>query len=69
MSERPWLRVVRGEPAADELAAVTAVLVVRARPPARAERPARSAWSDPAHRLRITGRPGPDAWRRSALPS
>ena len=65
----PLLRVVRGEPTAEELAALVAVLAARsaaaaAPPPARP----RSAWADPARRLGVAGRPGPGAWRRSALP-
>jgi Acyl-CoA carboxylase epsilon subunit len=66
VSESPLLRVVRGEPSAEELAALVAVLTARAAavPPARPPRP---AWSDPARRL-TAPRVGPDAWRRSALP-
>ena len=67
----PFLRVVRGEPTAEELAALVAVLAARGAggaggagaPP----RP-RSAWADPAARLREPLRPGPSGWRRSALP-
>ena len=64
--ERPLLRVVRGNPTAEELAALVAVLTARAAagPPPR--RP-RSAWADPARQL-FAPRVGPDAWRRSALP-
>jgi hypothetical protein len=64
----PYLRVVRGEPAAEELAAVVAVLAARAGAPAPAPR-VRPAWADPARRLGLTARPGPGAWRRSALPA
>lgn len=64
--ERPLLRVVRGEPTAEELAALVAVVAARAaaEPPPE---PPRSAWADPARRL-FAPRVGPDAWRRSALP-
>ena len=66
----PVLRVIRGDATPEEIAAVLAVLLSRAAasdapPPAR---PVPSAWSD---RSRLTRRPlfpGPDAWRRSALP-
>ncbi|HZB51776.1 MAG TPA: acyl-CoA carboxylase subunit epsilon [Mycobacteriales bacterium] len=62
------LRVVRGEPTAEELAALVAVLTARAAA-GRAGRPRlRSAWADPATRLRTPLAPGPAAWRRSALP-
>jgi hypothetical protein len=69
--DEPLLRVVRGAPTAEELAALVGVLFARGgAPPAPA--PARSRWRDsdrpgatagrlPAHR-------GPDAWRASTLP-
>jgi acyl-CoA carboxylase epsilon subunit len=68
VTEAPFLRVVRGEPTAEELAALVAVLAARSAAPAPARRP-RSAWADPARRLGLTSRPGPGAWRRSALPA
>ncbi len=68
MTETPYLRVVRGEPTAEELAALVAVVAARAVGPATAPR-VRSAWSDPARRLGLTSRPGPGAWRRSVLPA
>ncbi|MEN3360102.1 MAG: hypothetical protein V7637_4084 [Mycobacteriales bacterium] len=67
-ASRQHLRIVRGEPTEVELAALVAVVAARAAA-APAGGPRRSSWADPARRLRITGRPGPDAWRRSALPS
>jgi Acyl-CoA carboxylase epsilon subunit len=66
--ERPVLRVVRGDATPEEIAAVVAVLLSR---PALAEpRPQRapSAWADRSRLLRRLLFPGPDAWRRSALP-
>jgi hypothetical protein len=68
VTEAPWLRVVRGEPTADELAALVAVLAARSAAVAPAP-VVRSAWADPARRLGLTHRPGPGAWRRSALPA
>ncbi|MPZ66681.1 MAG: acyl-CoA carboxylase subunit epsilon [Pseudonocardiaceae bacterium] len=82
MTERPLLRVVRvvrGEPSDDELAALTAVVAAAASQPEPStsqpstsqpsmSQPSRSAWADPAHRLRAPLRPGPGAWRASALP-
>ncbi len=74
MSERPLLRVVRGEPDDEELAALTAVVAATASQPEPSmsqpstSQPSRSAWADPAHRLRAPLRPGPGAWRASALP-
>lgn len=72
----PLLRVVAGHPSPAEVAAVTAVLAAKlaastaaaATPPAQ-HRPAGSAWSDRARRLRLPLTPGPDAWRRSAWPA
>jgi hypothetical protein len=66
-AEQPLLRVVRGEPTAEELAALLAVITARSATATTVERP-RSTWSDPAHRLRRPVPPGPGAWRRSALP-
>lgn len=62
------LWIVRGEPSDAELAALIAALAAVANA-AAAEPPAlRSAWADPAHRLRTPLHPGPNAWRNSALP-
>ncbi len=71
MSERddgqPFLRVLRGEPTDEELAAVVTVLAARAAAVVGPSRPpARSAWAAPKARLRRPLHPGPDAWRRSA---
>jgi Acyl-CoA carboxylase epsilon subunit len=65
--ETPLLRVVRGEPSPEELAALVAVLAAGTAA-APAARPPRSAWSDPARLLGVHA-PGPSAWRRSALPA
>jgi Acyl-CoA carboxylase epsilon subunit len=71
MSERPFLRVVRGDATPEEIAALVAVLTARARA-AEAARPTpprrRSAWADPARRLRRPLPHGPGAWRAGALP-
>jgi hypothetical protein len=63
----PVLRVVRGAPTPEELAAVIALVVARSggAAPAAAPAPA-SLWSAP--QLRPTLHPGPGAWRASALP-
>lgn len=68
----PHLAVVRGEPTAEELAALTAVLSARARA-ARAARAAEepaperpSGWRDRSRLMRgAPPRPGPGAWRLS----
>lgn len=75
----PVLRVVRGDATPEEIAALVTVLAARSRAADTtgtgqdAATATGSVWADrwrslPApgfHRLR---RPGPDAWRRSALP-
>ncbi|NKQ58275.1 acyl-CoA carboxylase subunit epsilon [Amycolatopsis sp. K13G38] len=67
--KRPFLRIVRGNPDDEELAALTAVLAAAASAPAEPERPRRrSAWADRAHQLRMPLHPGEGAWRASALP-
>jgi Acyl-CoA carboxylase epsilon subunit len=68
VTETPWLRVVRGEPTPEELAALVTVLAARSAAAAPAP-VVRSAWADPARRLGRTHRPGRGAWRRSALPA
>jgi hypothetical protein len=67
---RPLLRVVRGDPTAEEIAALVAVLLARsadAEAPGQA-RSVKNAWSDRSRQLRRPLSPGPGAWRRSALP-
>jgi acyl-CoA carboxylase epsilon subunit len=70
----PLFRVVRGNPTAEETAALVAVLAVAraarqaARAASRRAGSSRSGWSD---RTRLTQQPlphGPGAWRSSALP-
>ncbi len=75
-AERPFLRVVRGNPTAEELAALTIVLAARARAAAAtaaaaspASTPARrSDWSARSRLLRESVSPSPGGWKRSALP-
>ncbi|MGP3985422.1 acyl-CoA carboxylase subunit epsilon [Streptomyces sp. 3N207] len=67
----PPIRVVRGNPTPEELAAALAVVRVRASAAAAGEpqRPAPSAWSDPART--VPGplpTPGPGVWRRTFWP-
>ena len=67
----PYLRVVRGDATAEEIAALVATLagVAAARAGTQAARPPEAArWNAPARRLRAPLRPGQGAWRRSALP-
>ena len=66
---RTLLRVVRGDPTPEELAALVAVVGARASSGPGTGAPGRSAWSDPVRAVRTPVRPGPGGWRRSALPS
>lgn len=69
MNERGFLRVVRGDPTPEEIAALVAVLTARARAVSGDKpRPPRSPWSDPARRMRQPLPHGPGAWRTSAFP-
>jgi Acyl-CoA carboxylase epsilon subunit len=66
---RALFRVVRGGPTDAELAALMVVLA--AATAARrevSEVPVRSAWNDPAARLRRPLSAGPGAWRTSTWP-
>ncbi|WP_432545576.1 acyl-CoA carboxylase subunit epsilon [Kineococcus haloalkalitolerans] len=67
------LRIERGHPEPEELAALTVVLTstlstaAAAEPAAGAPAP-RSRWADRRHVLGLPPRPGPGGWRASALP-
>jgi Ser/Thr protein kinase RdoA (MazF antagonist) len=65
----PVLRVIRGDATPEEIAAVVAALLSLASVADAAPPPAPSAWADRSRLLRRPQFPGPDAWRRSALPS
>jgi hypothetical protein len=69
--QEPPIKVVRGNPTPEELAA--ALAVVRARAAVAGDespgRPAPSAWSDPARTVpRPLPAPGPGAWRTTFWP-
>ena len=59
------LRIVRGDPSPEDLAAITALLSVSGNEGAEPEPPARGRWNDPVWRQRALLRPGPGAWRSS----
>jgi Acyl-CoA carboxylase epsilon subunit len=65
------LKVVAGDPSAEELAALTvalsAVLAARGGPAVRPGRAA-SGWADRSRMMGAPPSPGPDAWRRSTWP-
>jgi len=62
--EQPLLRVVRGDPTAEELAALAVVVAARATA-ARPESTPGTAWTDRARLVRRCPAPGPSAWRAS----
>jgi hypothetical protein len=65
-NDKPVFRVVRGEPTAAELAALTAVLAARATAGAAETATRASSWSAPAARLRVPLHPGAGAWSAAA---
>jgi hypothetical protein len=66
----PALAFVRGNPSAEQIAAVVAVLAARTARPADATqaRESRSEWSARSRLLRAPLPRGPGGWRASALP-
>jgi hypothetical protein len=65
VDDQPLMRITGGTPTAEELAALVGVLL--SRPVAAPVATAPSRWARSA-RPRVAGRPGPGAWRASALP-
>jgi hypothetical protein len=65
----PLLRVVKGDPTPEELAALIAVVAARSGGDAEAAPEPTSAWRDRTRYVRRPMTPGPNAWRASALPS
>ncbi len=63
----PFLRVVRGDPTPEELAALVAVLASLGGGDAPAPRPA-PVWSAPRRQHRRPLAHGPGGWRASGLP-
>jgi hypothetical protein len=65
----PVLRVVKGDPTPEELAALIAVLTARATTPAPPEDTTRASnWSTYWRNARTPFHPGPGQWRASAHP-
>jgi len=65
---RPLLRIVRGNPSDEEVAALIAVLHAAAGGAAAPARRPSSEWSAPRRRLGTAFPSGPGAWRASGLP-
>lgn len=60
--QRPVLRVVRGDPSPEELAALTVVLAAGSRGEPEPERGPQSSWTDRTSLVRRPVHPGPGAW-------
>ncbi|HWG93651.1 MAG TPA: acyl-CoA carboxylase subunit epsilon [Mycobacteriales bacterium] len=65
---RPLLRVVRGNPSPEELAALLAVVTARSSAAPAAVPSPPSAWRSRAALVRRPVHAGPGAWRASGLP-
>jgi hypothetical protein len=65
---RPMLRIIKGEPTPEEIAALVAVVAARAAAVPPKERPRRSEWAGHERRMRRPVHPSPGGWRASALP-
>ena len=65
---RPMLQIVKGDPTAEEIAALVAVVAARAAAATPKERPRRSEWAGHERRVRRPVHPSPGGWRASALP-
>ena len=65
MTDTPVLRVVRGEPSAEELAVLTAVMTAAGGGEDEAAPPLRGRWNDPSRAHRRPLLPGPGGWRAS----
>jgi MYXO-CTERM domain-containing protein len=63
--QRPLLRVVTGEPTAEELAALTVVVAALAQGRRRRRPIPVGGWADRADAHRPVLRPGPGGWRAS----
>jgi hypothetical protein len=62
---RPLLRVVKGEPSAEELAALTVVVAALSQRRTRRRPTPVGAWASPADAHRRPLQPGPGGWRAS----
>ena len=66
--ERPMLRVVKGDPSDEELAALVAVVAATAAAHATPDPKPRPEWSAPGRGHRPPLAPGRGGWRASSLP-
>ena len=61
--DQPLLRVIRGNPSPEELAALVTVVAALAAPPAPAQVRTVGGWADRTPVPRLPVSPGPGAWR------
>ncbi|HEY3528563.1 MAG TPA: acyl-CoA carboxylase subunit epsilon [Nocardioides sp.] len=66
-SSAPYLRVVKGDPTPEELAALVAVLATLGSPDAAPPRRTQE-WNAPRRMHRVVPPHGPGGWRASGLP-
>jgi len=66
-SPAPRLEIINKDATAEEVAAIVAVFAALQAPAPSIPRP-RSLWASRQRRTRAALRPGPGAWRASALP-
>jgi hypothetical protein len=69
VTDQPLLRVVRGEPSAEELAALTVVVAALSQPRERRRAVPVGGWADVAAAHRRPLRPGPGGWRAAGWAS
>ncbi|WP_448615636.1 acyl-CoA carboxylase subunit epsilon [Modestobacter sp. URMC 112] len=62
-AQTPLLRVVKGEPSPEELAALTVVVAALSRRRPRRRPTPVGGWASPAHRVRRPLQAGPGGWR------
>lgn len=62
----PLLRIVKGDPTPDEVAALVTVVMALTSTSGPGREPVPSQWRNRQHAVRGTHRPGPSAWRASA---
>ena len=67
--QTPLLRVVRGEPTPEELAALTVVVAALSRRRPRRRTTPVGAWASNADRVRRPLQVGPGGWRAAGRPS
>jgi Acyl-CoA carboxylase epsilon subunit len=65
---RPLLRIVRGDPTPEELAAVVTVVTAAIAPSATTTDEPRGQWRARGRNIRPALSRGPDAWRASGFP-